>query len=394
MEMIDCAIVGGGPAGLMAAERLALAGRAVTVFDRMPSVGRKFLLAGRGGLNITHSEPVERFIGRYGDAATALTPALQLFGPQALRDWCAGLGEATTVGSSGRVFPASFKATPLLRAWLRRLSGLGVTFRVGHRWIGWDPAGALRFETAAGPVDARPTATLLAMGGASWPRLGSDGAWTEVLRGRVAVAPLRASNAGVLHPWSTVFRERFAGAPLKRVTATVGAESVRGEAVVTASGLEGGVIYALSRAIRSELERDGVATMTLDLRPDLEAAELARRMGGPGVSRANAWRRAGLSPAAAGLLRERGGTPKRVELQLSGMAPIERAISTAGGIAADALNDRSMLRAHPGVFAAGEMLDWDAPTGGYLLQACFATGWHAAGGMLAWLGGDAQCLMR
>ena len=383
MENIDCAVVGGGPAGLMAAERLAASGRAVTVFDRMPSVGRKFLLAGRGGLNITHTEPLNRFIGRYGDAATNLTPALQAFGPQDLRDWCAGLGEPTTVGSSGRVFPASFKATPLLRAWLRRLAGLGVQFRVGHRWLGWDPSGALRFETATGPVGVQAGATLLAMGGASWPRLGSDGAWTDILRAEgVAVTPLRPSNVAVLRPWSDHFRERFAGSPLKRLVGTVGAHTAHGEAVVTATGLEGGLIYALGRPIRDALERDGVARLALDLRPDLDEATLHRRMGGPGVSRANAWRRAGLSPAAAGLLRETGHEPKRVTLDLTGLAPIARAISTAGGVP---LGADSAVNGRPGVFIAGEMLDWDAPTGGYLMQACFSTGWQAGGSMLDWL---------
>lgn len=380
MENIDCAVVGGGPAGLMAAERLAAAGRAVTVFDRMPSVGRKFLLAGRGGLNITHTEPLDRFVARYGEAGAALTPSLQAFGPQDLRDWCAGLGEPTTVGSSGRVFPASFKATPLLRAWLRRLAGLGVQFRVGHRWLGWDPAGALRFETASGPIGVRAGATLLAMGGASWPRLGSDGAWADILRGDgMTVAPLRPSNVGVVRPWSDHFRERFAGSPLKRLVGTIGAHQAQGEAIVTATGLEGGLIYALGRPIREALERDGVARLTLDLRPDLDEATLHRRMGGPGVSRANAWRRAGLSPAAAGLLRETGDDPKRVMLDLTGLAPIDRAISTAGGVTVDG---ELRLQGKPGVFVAGEMLDWDAPTGGYLMQACFSTGWQAAATIL------------
>ncbi len=383
MENIDCAVVGGGPAGLMAAERLAAAGRAVTVFDRMPSVGRKFLLAGRGGLNITHTEPLDRFASRYGAAAAALTPALQAFGPQNLRDWCAGLGEPTTVGSSGRVFPASFKATPLLRAWLRRLAGLGVQFRVGHRWLGWDGAGALRFETTAGPLSIRAGATLLAMGGASWPRLGSDGAWADILRAYgVAVTSLQPSNVGVLRPWSDHFRDRFAGSPLKRLVGTVGTHQAHGEAVVTATGLEGGLIYALGRPIREAFERDGVARLTLDLRPDLDEPTLHRRMGGPGVSRANAWRRAGLSPAAAGLLRETGGSPKRVELDLTGLASMDRAISTAGGVELGAVDADLALRGRPGVFVAGEMLDWDAPTGGYLMQACFSSGWQAAGTIL------------
>ena len=388
METIDCAIIGGGPAGLMAAERLAAAGRQVTVFDRMPSLGRKFLLAGRGGLNITHSESMERFIGHYGSAAAALAPALEGFGPEALRAWCAELGETTVVGSSGRVFPASFKATPLLRAWLRRLAGQGVATRLKHRWVGWDADGALQFETADGAVRIRAGATLLAMGGASWPRLGSDGAWAEVLRADgVEVTPLRASNVGVLRAWSDHFRERFAGSPLKRLTGTVGGVSANGEAVVTARGLEGGLIYALGRPIREAIEREGTAVLTLDLRPDLDELTLRRRMGGAGVSRANGWRRAGLSPAAAGLLREigseRGSSPKRVTLELTGLAQIDRAISTAGGVGLDGLEAGFRLRGRADVFAAGEMLDWDAPTGGYLMQACFSTGWHAAGAILA-----------
>ena len=382
---MDVAIIGGGPAGLIAAERLSAAGRSVTVFDRMPSVGRKFLLAGRGGLNITHSEPLDRFVARYGAAPPWLGPALAGFDPAALRAWCAELGEPTVVGSSGRVFPQSFKATPLLRAWLRRLAVQGVTIAPGHRWVG-GTGDELNFETASGRVTAYPRATLLAMGGASWPRLGSDGGWVSTLAETVTVTPLSASNVAMLHAWSDPFRTRFAGAPLKRIAARIGDHTVRGEAIITATGLEGGVIYALSRPIRDALQRVGEAHLELDLRPDLDAPELARRMGGPGVSRANAWRRAGLSPVAAGLLRELGGTPKHTVVTLTGTAPIARAISTAGGIASDALDEHLMLRTCPGTFAAGEMLDWDAPTGGYLMQACFATGWHAAGGILDWLG--------
>ncbi|MDT7950279.1 MAG: TIGR03862 family flavoprotein [Acetobacteraceae bacterium] len=378
-EAIECAVVGGGPAGLIAAERLAGCGRAVTVFDRMPSVGRKFLLAGRGGLNITHSEPLDRFLPRYGLAAAALAPALASLGPDALRSWCADLGQPTFVGTSGRVFPEAFKATPLLRAWLGRLQSQGVRFRPAHRWTGWSPSGALRFHTGTGPVEVRAAATLLALGGASWPRLGSDGAWSPILReAGLPVSPLLPANCGVLVDWSEPFRARFAGEPLKRIAARVGDQAVRGEAVITRTGLEGGLIYALGRPIRDEIAERGAATLHLDLRPDLAPPELRRRMGGPGVSRANAWRRAGLLPAAAGLLRETGGDPKACVLQITGLAPIERAISTAGGLALPALDDNFMLRARPGVFAAGEMLDWDAPTGGYLLQACFSTGWHAA----------------
>lgn len=385
MDQIDCAIVGGGPAGLMAAERLAAAGRAVVIFDQMRSLGRKFLLAGRGGLNITHAEPLERFLAHYGSAAPILAPALDGFGPEQMRAWCDGLGQPTFVGTSGRVFPQAFKASPLLRAWLRRLDAMGVQFRPGHRWLGWTDSGALRFATPDAPVEIAANKTLLALGGASWPRLGSDGAWTAILRDAgIPLTPLRPDNCGVRVAWSDIFHDRFAGEPLKRIEARIGEHVVRGEAIITADGLEGGVIYALGRPIREAIERAGQAALQLDLRPDLDAAELARRMGGRGISRANAWRRAGLSPAAAGLLRETGGEPKRATVTITGLAPIDRAISTAGGIALDALDSHFMLRTRLGTFAAGEMLDWDAPTGGYLLQACFSTGWHAAGAMLTY----------
>ncbi len=351
----------------------------------MPSLGRKLQLAGRGGLNLTHAEPLGPFLAHYGPAGAVLAPALQAFTPDDLRAWCASLGQATFVGSSGRVFPVAFKATPLLRAWLARLRATGVQICPGHRWLGWDKEGALRFAAPAGEVRARPGATLLALGGASWPRLGSDGGWVDLLRERgVAVAPLRPANCGFLHPWSPVFQGRFEGHPLKRVAASFGGQTVRGEAVITRDGVEGGVIYALSAALR-DASAGGPVTLMLDLRPDLDGPALARRMGGSGLSRANAWRRAGLSPAAAGLLREVGGEVKAVPLTLTGTRPIERAISTAGGIALAAIDPGYMLRAMPGVFAAGEMLDWEAPTGGYLLQGAFSTGRAAAVGMLAWL---------
>ncbi len=369
----------------MAAEHLAQAGLAVSVYDRMPTVGRKFQLAGRGGLNITHSEPLERFLGRYGVARPIIAPAIEAWSPDALRRWCAGLGHATFVGSSGRVFPSSFKTTPLLRAWLVRLAELGVRFHTGHRWVGWDDAGALRFATAAGEVLVRPAATVLALGGASWPRLGSDGGWVDLLRAHgIAVNPLRPANCGFLHPWSPVFQSRFAGAPLKRIAATFGNETVRGEAMLTADGIEGGAVYALSHALRDAIDSEGSAVLTLDLRPDLDAAALAQRLGGHGQSLANALRKGGLSPAAAGLVREvaePGSLVERVKalpLRLIGTRPIERAISSTGGIALEELDAGLMLRRLPGVFAAGEMLDWEAPTGGYLLQAAFSTGIAAA----------------
>ena len=356
----------------------------------MPSVGRKFLLAGRGGLNITHSEPPEQFLGRYGAASVRMGPAIKAFPPEALRAWCAGLGQETFVGSSGRVFPAAFKATPLLRAWLERLRRMGVAFRTGHHWLGWEPDGALRFEAGGGLVAVRAGATILALGGASWPRLGSDGGWVGVLEATgVDVAPLRPANCGFLCAWPERFREQFEGQPLKRLAATFRGARVRGEAVIVSDGIEGGAIYALSGAIREAIAAEGAAMLLLDLRPDLEREALAKRLGGPGVSTANRLRRAGVTGAAAGLVREAEGLAlvervKALPLRLVGTRPVARAISTAGGIRFDGL-DGWMLRARPGVFVAGEMADWEAPTGGYLLQGCFSSGFAAAAAALEWM---------
>ena len=393
------AVVGGGPAGLAAAEVLAAAGRAVTVHDRMPSLGRKLLMAGRGGLNLTHGEPLPAFLGRYHPPG-ALAEAIAAFPPDALRGWCEGLGEPTFVGSSGRVFPKSFKASPLLRAWLARLDGLGVAVRTRHRLVRLTEDGLL-FETPDGERLARPRATLLALGGASWPRLGSDGAWTAALRERgVPVAPLEPANAGFSVAWSAHFRERFAGEPLKRIGLDFRGARVRGEALVTAAGIEGGAVYALSRVLREAVRAEGTAEVIVDLRPDLSTSDLARRLGAgkPGESAATRLRKAaGLSPVAAGLLREACGNAlphaadalaalvKGAPLSLTGIASIERAISSAGGIRLEGLDGNFMLRDRPGTFAAGEMLDWEAPTGGYLLQGAFASGRAAAAGMLAWL---------
>ncbi len=390
----DIAVVGAGPAGLMAAEVLAAAGRRVTVFDRMVMPGRKLLIAGLGGLNLTHSEDLEALLNRYGTARPMLEPTIRAFTPEALRQWCHDLGQETFVGSSGRVFPKAMKASPLLRAWLVRLRDLGVQFRAQHRWLGWSDDGALRFATPEGDVQVRATATLLALGGASWPRLGSDGGWVEPLRARgVQVAELRPSNCGFDVAWSDVFRSRFEGEPLKRITITHQDVSVRGEALVTGYGIEGGAIYALSGRLRDAIAADGYATITLDLRPDLTVAELTQRLQAPrrGQSLSNFLRKTtGLTPIAIAMLREAGPLDeseiveriKSTQVHLLSTRPIARAISSAGGVAWDDVDARFMLKSAPGVFVAGEMLDWEAPTGGYLLQACFATGRAAAQGIL------------
>jgi uncharacterized flavoprotein (TIGR03862 family) len=386
----------------MAAEALASAEVVVTVYDQMPSLGRKFLMAGRGGLNLTHGEDFARFLTRYREAEPALRPILEAFRPDDLRAWCESLGQETFVGSSGRVFPRAFKASPLLRAWLARLDGLGVRFALRHRWQGWDAEGTLLFSTASdATARVRADATILALGGASWPRLGSDGAWTGHLAGRgIAVAPLRPANMGVTVAWSPVLRERFEGEPLKRIALTFAGTTIQGEAILTADGLEGGAIYALSAALREAIARDGQALLRIDLRPDLSLDTLAARLRAPrkGQSTSTFLRKAvGLSPLSIALLREvHPSLPSEPEalarlikaspVTLTGIKPIARAISSAGGIPFAELDPRLMLRAMPGVFAAGEMLDWEAPTGGYLLQAAFATGRAAARGALDHLG--------
>jgi uncharacterized flavoprotein (TIGR03862 family) len=399
---MDIAVIGAGPAGLMAAEMLAQGGARVTVYDAMASAGRKFLMAGRGGLNLTHSEPLPAFLARYREAAPRLEPAISAFPPETLREWSAALGQPTFVGSSGRVFPESFKASPLLRAWLRRLDSQGVPFAFRHRWIGWDEHGRLRFRTPDGERVIEARETVLALGGASWPRLGSDGTWADVLSAKgVVISPLRPANCGFTVGWSDVFHDRFEGQPLKGVDFIFGSQAIRGEAMITRSGIEGGAIYALSAELRETILKSGEATLHVALRPDLRPDELAARLS---VSRgkqsiSNFLRKtANLSPVAIGLLQEAAGgklaalSPEAlarligdVPIKLTGVAPIARAISTAGGIALDELDERYMLRRLPGVFAAGEMLDWEAPTGGYLLQASFATGAAAGGGVLRWL---------
>jgi uncharacterized flavoprotein (TIGR03862 family) len=390
-------VIGGGPAGLMAAEVLARARVAVTLYEQMPSVGRKLLMAGRGGLNLTHAEPLPIFLSRYGAARAWLEPIITAFPPEALIAWCNDLGQPTFIGSSARVFPAAMKASPLLRAWLKRLAELGVRLRTRYRWTGWDDGKNLRFETPAGSACDRPSVTILALGGASWPRLGSDAGWTMNLPG--LVVPFQPANCGFVVDWSQHFRMRFAGRPLKRLAIRFGVHTARGEAVITETGLEGGAIYALSNALRDAIRAEGGATIQIDLRPDLSLTVLEDRLSGPrrGQSLANTLRKqAGLLPEAIGLVQEAlhtganaGNLPaviKALTVRLVRTAGIARAISSAGGLRADAFDGGLMVRAHPSVFAAGEMLDWEAPTGGYLLQACFSTGVAAANGALAWLG--------
>ena len=406
------AIVGGGPAGLMAAEALSRGGVRVDVYDAMPSVGRKFLLAGKGGLNLTHAEPREPFLSRYGARRARIEPLLAAFGPEALRDWARGLGIDTFVGSSGRVFPVGEKAAPLLRAWLHRLRGAGVRFHVRHRWLGWDEtdaeAGALRFAAPQGEQAVRADAVVLALGGGSWPQLGSDGAWVPLLMQRgVDVAALRPANCGFSIGWSEHFRTRFAGHPVKSVVASfTDAAGVawrkQGEFVVTENGVEGGLIYALSAPLRDGIAARGGAVLRLDLAPGRELPRLVDELSRPRGSRSlsgHLQSRLGLKGVKVGLLRELlpaedfadparlAAAIKDLPLSLVAPRPLAEAISSAGGVAFEALDECLMIRALPGVFCAGEMLDWEAPTGGYLLTACFASGRAAGLGALAWLKG-------
>ncbi len=401
MSAAHIAIVGAGPAGLMAAEHLASRNCAVTIYEAMPSPARKFLMAGRGGLNITHTEPADRFRRAYGVREPEITRSLDVFSQDAMIDWLHGLGIETYIGSSGRVFPRSMKASPVLRAWLARLNGLGVKLETRHMWTGFDLAGRPTFmgtDGAARAVDA--DATVLAMGGASWPRLGSTGAWAAPLAAAGAdIAPLQPTNCGVLIDWSGPIRERYSGQPLKRIAIAAGAgRPVRGEAVITPAGLEGGAIYAISPQVRADIAATGHSILTLDLRPD-DAIEtiigkLAAERGKQSFS-TFLRKTLRLNTTSITLIREAGPLPRRpadvarrikaLRLNATGLAGLDRAISTAGGVRFEGLNDRLMLTARPGVFVAGEMLDWEAPTGGYLLQGTFATAVTAASGALAWL---------
>jgi hypothetical protein len=398
-------VIGAGPAGLMAAEVLSDGGAGVTVYDSMASAGRKFLMAGRGGLNLTHSELLPSFLTRYGKMAPQLTAAIEAFPPERLREWSEALGQPTFVGSSGRVFPKAMKASPLLRAWLRRLDATGVQFALRHRWTGWDEKGRLLFQTPNGPVAVDASATVVALGGASWPRLGSDAAWVETLAAKgVTIAPLKPANCGFTVAWSEIFRNRFEGQPLKGVALSFGPRTVRGEAMITRTGIEGGAIYALSAELREAVLASGQAILHIALRPDLDVNALTARLSAPKAKQSfSNWLRkaAQLSPLGIGLLQEaavNSGAPlpslspqrlaeliNAVPIKLDGIAPIARAISTAGGISFDELDSDFMIRRLPGVFASGEMLDWEAPTGGYLLQASFATGAAAGKGVLKWL---------
>ncbi|HYK78308.1 MAG TPA: TIGR03862 family flavoprotein, partial [Micropepsaceae bacterium] len=385
------AIIGGGPAGLMAAEILSAAGLSVTVYERMPTPGRKLLIAGRGGLNLTHSETFDRFVMRYGAASSRLASILEAFPPSALIAWAEGLGQEIFVGSSGRVFPKALKASPLLRAWLARLSAQGVRLRTRHEWLGWDESGNLIFREAnAGTNTARADVTILALGGASWPKLGSDGAWAEILARRgVSIRPFRPANCGFTIAWSQSFRDRFEGKPLKNVALGFAGRCSRGDAMITRYGIEGGAVYALSAVLRDEIAAAGRANLEIDLRPDLSPAQIVAKLKRqrPGQSATQILRKAlNLSPLAINLMRESHGIAlpaepdalaarvKSVALTLTGTGPIDRAISTAGGLDFSDLDETLMLRDLPGIYAAGEMLDWEAPTGGYLLQASFATG--------------------
>ncbi len=399
-------MVGGGPAGLMAAEVLSEAGLKVHLYEGMPSVGRKFLVAGKGGLNLTHSEPSEQFLARYGPRRAQLEPFLEHFGASELRTWAEELGIQTFTGTSGRVFPTGMKAAPLLYLWRQRLVSTGVIFHLRHSWLGWNPDNSLRFETPNGEIAVQTHAVILALGGASWARLGSTGAWSQILAARgIPLAPFKPTNCGFDVNWSEHFRTKYEGQPLKPVVIefTNAAKTVfrrQGEFIITASGVEGSLIYALSAPIRDEIEAQGSASIHLDLSPDRTQMDLETRLSQPRGSRSlsnHLEKTTGIKGVKAGLLWEfipktdmnapqkLAAAIKSLPVPLIRPRPLDEAISTAGGVRFDALDQHLMLINLPGVFCAGEMLDWEAPTGGYLITACCATGRAAALGALSWL---------
>ena len=399
-------VIGGGPAGLMAAEVLIQGGVRVDLYDAMSSVGRKFLMAGKGGMNITHSETMEPFLSRYGARRAQIKPLLDTFGPEALQEWVHNLGIETFIGTSGRVFPTDMKAAPLLRAWLHRLRESGVHFHMRHRWCGWNENGALRFATPQGEHTVHADVVVLALGGGSWARLGSDGAWVPLLAQRgIPVMPLQPANCGFDVGWSEHFNSRFAGHPVKAVTVTFidaagRSHRQQGDLMVTTTGVEGGLIYALSARLRDEIATTGAAIIYLDLTPGKDLPRVIAEIAHPRGSRSMASHlqsRANIKGVKTGLLRERvlpsdftsperlAASIKSLPLRLIAPRPLDEAISSAGGVAFETLNECLMVRAMPGVFCAGEMLDWEAPTGGYLLTACFASGRTAGLGALAYL---------
>jgi hypothetical protein len=404
------AVIGGGPAGLMAAEVLSAGGVNVDLYDSMPSLGRKFLMAGKGGLNITHAEPFEQFLSRYGKRRAQVEPLLRTFGPAELRQWVHGLGIETFVGTSGRVFPKGMKASPLLRAWLKRLNDSGVTFHMRHKWkgsltsipvAGDGGLSVLKFATPEGEKSIQPDATVLALGGGSWSRLGSDAAWVPWLeQAGVRVEALKPSNCGFDADWSPHFRERFNGHPVKSVALSFGSFRQQGEFIITQEGVEGSLIYAASAFLRDEIVSKGNATMTLDLAPDRSQEWLSKKLSKPRGARTLAShleKTVGIKDVKAGLLREfvakedftnmerLAAFIKALPVPLTAPRPLEEAISTAGGVMFEALNEHLMIRSMPGVFCAGEMLDWEAPTGGYLITACMSSGYTAGLGVLKWL---------
>jgi uncharacterized flavoprotein (TIGR03862 family) len=399
--MKQLAIIGGGPAGLMAAEVLSSHGVQVDVYDSMQSLGRKFLIAGRGGLNLTHSEPFEKFVSRYGDRKREVGKWLADFTPDDVRAWALGLGIETFVGTSGRVFPVGMKASPLLRAWLKRLEAAGVNFHLSHRWMGWDEDKSLKFETPDGSKTVKADAVILALGGGSWARLGSDGAWVNLLEQAGAkVEALKPSNCGFEVAWSSVFQEKFEGQPIKSVVLTFGAFHQQGEFIVTKEGVEGSLIYAVSAKIRDEIYAKGKAVIELDLVPDKTEAQLREKLSRPRGSRTLAShleKTVGIKGVKAGLLREfvskddfadmakLSASIKHLPIPLIAPRPLDEAISSAGGVTFESLDENLMLRDLSGVFCAGEMLDWEAPTGGYLITACMASGRRAGFGVLKWL---------